>query len=352
MHHRPSTRHALVSITLAAIAWGTGGPTGALLTQHGLTPLAVSFWRLASAAAWLTIARLLTHRTSNPAPSRRGPAASRRDPAISRRDLAASRLGPAGSRRGPAASRRGLALLRRGRAVLRRGLASSGAGPAALRRRPAALRRAPISLLLAAGPLRHVLSGLGLAVCQLGYFTAIPRVGVGLATVIALGAAPILITVVAREHLTPALVAAVAGLALLSATGGSASLTGIAAAVLSAAGYSLTTLLNRNTPDPLTAALLGFVAGALFLAPFAALPTTLTGWLLIAYFGLIPTAVAYTLFYTGLRTLKASTAAAIALLEPVVAAAIGILAFHERLSAPALLGGLILLLAVAAQSRS
>ncbi|MET9272205.1 EamA family transporter [Kribbella sp. NPDC003557] len=206
--------------------------------------------------------------------------------------------------------------------------------------------------LLAARPSRHVASGLGLAVCQLGYFMAIPRVGVGIATVIALGAAPILISVAARERLTPALFTAVAGLTLLSVTSGTASLPGVAAAVLSAAGYSLTTLLNRNTPDPLTAALLGFTSGALFLAPFAALPTTLTGWLLIAYFGLIPTALAYTLFYAGLRTLRASTAAVIALLEPVVATAIGILAFQEHLTAPAALGAAVLLLAIAAQTRA
>ncbi|TCC01313.1 EamA family transporter [Kribbella soli] len=276
MHHRLSTRRALVYVVLAALAWGTGGPTGALLSQYaGLTPLATSFWRLAAAVVWLTLARLA-------------------------------------------------------RPVLAAG---------------------PLRPVLAASPLRHVLSGLGLAVCQLGYFTAIPRVGVGIATVIALGAAPIFITVAARERLTPALFAAVVGLVLLSATSGTANLTGIAAAVMSAAGYSLTTLLNRNTPDPLTTALLGFTAGALLLAPFAALPTTLIGWLLIAYFGLVPTAVAYTLFYVGLRTLKASTAAVLALLEPVVAATIGVLAFHERLTPLALLGAAVLLLAVAAQSR-
>ncbi|WP_410792382.1 EamA family transporter [Kribbella sp. C-35] len=283
MHHRLSTRRALVYVVLAALAWGTGGPTGALLSQYaGLTPLATSFWRLAAAATWLATARLAVHLAS-------------RRPA-----LTAGRLRP----------------------------------------------------VLAASPLRHVLSGLGLAVCQLGYFTAIPRVGVGIATVIALGAAPIFITLAARERLTPALFAAIAGLILLSTTNGTANLTGIAAAVISAAGYSLTTLLNRNTPDPLTTALLGFTTGAVFLAPFAALPTTLTGWLLIAYFGLVPTAVAYTLFYAGLRTLKASTAAVLALLEPVVAAAIGVLAFHEHLTPLALLGAAVLLLAVAAQSRS
>ncbi|GAA1127466.1 EamA family transporter [Kribbella jejuensis] len=268
MHQRVSSRRALVLVLLAAIAWGTGGPTGAFLSKAGLTPLATSFWRLAAAAVWLLALRLLSRR-----------------------------------------------------------------------RKPLNLRPS------------HALTGLGLAICQLGYFTAIPRVGIGIATVIALGAAPIMITLGARERLTPAILAALAGLALLTTTAGKASLTGIAAALASAAGYSLTTLLNRNTPDPLTTALLGFVTGALLLAPFAALPTTWTGWLLIAYFGLVPTALAYTLFYEGLRTLKPSTASVIALLEPVVATAIGVLFFKEHLTVVALAGAAVLLSAVAAQSR-
>jgi len=258
----------LILVLLAALAWGTGGPTGALLSEAGLTPLSTSFWRLAAAAIWLAAARLA-------------------------------------------------------------------------RRRRTPLRPRP----------RHLFTGLGLAVCQLGYFTAIPRVGIGIATVIALGAAPLIITLATRERPTLATVAALTGLTLLTATTGKASLTGIAAALASAAGYSLTTLLNRNTPDPQTTALLGFLTGAAVLAPFAILPTTWTGWLLIAYFGLVPTALAYTLFYEGLRTLKPSTASVIALLEPVVATALGMLVFKEHLTPMAVIGAAVLLLAVAAQSR-
>lgn len=274
MHHRLSTRRALGYVVIAGLAWGTGGPTGALLSQYaGLSPLATSFWRLAAAAAWLALARLVVP-FATPAP-------------------------------------------------------------------------------VTAGPLRYVFSGVGLAVCQLGYFLAIPRVGVGVATVIALGTAPLLIAAATRERVTAATCAAIGGLVLLTATtSGSASLVGIAAAVLSAAGYSLTTLLNRNTPDPIRTAFVGFVVGAVFLLPFAALPTTYVGWLLIAYFGLVPTALAYTLFYAGLRTLSAATASVIALLEPVVAAAIGVLALGEHLTPMALAGGALILLAIAARARS
>ena len=63
MHSRLSTRRALIFVVLAGVAWGTGGPTGALLSHHaGLSPTATSFWRLAAAALWLAIARQFLHR--------------------------------------------------------------------------------------------------------------------------------------------------------------------------------------------------------------------------------------------------------------------------------------------------
>ena len=205
--------------------------------------------------------------------------------------------------------------------------------------------------MLAASPLRYAFTGVGLALCQLGYFAAIPRVGIAVATVVALGAGPILIALGARERLTPALLVAVAGLALLVSGGGagSAAVPGIAFALLSAAGYALTTLLNRNEPDPITGAYLGFVAGALLLLPLALIDgivPSAAGWPLIAYFGLVPTALAYSLFYVSLSTLRASTAAVVALIEPVVAAALGVLLFHEHPTPVALIGAGVLLSAV------
>jgi DME family drug/metabolite transporter len=273
MHRRLAHSRGLLYVSVAGVAWGTGGPTGALLFEHaGLGSTAVAFWRLAAASIWLALARLV-------------------------------------------------------------------------------LQRGPIRPLLAASPLRYALTGLGLAVCQLGYFAAIPRVGVAMATVVSLGAGPILIALGARERLTPALLAAVAGLALLVSGGGagSAAVPGIGFALLSAAGYALTTLLNRNEPDPITGAYLGFVAGAVLLLPLGLLDRiipTAVGWPLIAYFGLVPTALAYTLFYVSLRTLRASTAAVVAMIEPVVAAAIGVLLFHEHLTPLNLAGTGVLLAAV------
>jgi DME family drug/metabolite transporter len=124
--------------------------------------------------------------------------------------------------------------------------------------------------------------------------------------------------------------------------------------LLSAAGYALTTLLNRDQQDPITSALLGFTTGALILLPLAmtgGIAPAIGSWPLLAYFGLVPTALAYALFYTGLRAVRASTAAVIALIEPLLAALIGMLAFHEHLTALSLVGAAVLLAAVLLQAR-
>jgi drug/metabolite transporter, DME family len=280
MHHRlaPATGRGLLYVALAGLAWGTGGPTGALLFQHsGLNSTAVSFWRLLGGAVWLAIACRV-------------------------------------------------------------------------------LARGPIVQQFAAAPLRYLLSGLGLAVCQLGYFAAIPRVGVAVATVVSLGAGPVFIALGARERITSTLLIAVLGLGLLVSGdgGGHGSLPGIAFSLLSAAGYALTTLLNRDQQDPIISAFLGFATGATMLLPVAmtgSITPAAVSWPLLAYFGLVPTALAYALFYTGLRAVRGSTAAVIALIEPLLAAAIGVLAFHEHLSTVSLTGAAVLLAAVLLQAR-
>jgi DME family drug/metabolite transporter len=276
MHHRlaPSAGRGLLYVVLAGLAWGTGGPTGALLFQFsGLGSTAVSFWRLAGAALWLFAAWAM-------------------------------------------------------------------------------LGRRPLVQAFAAAPVRYILSGVGLAVCQLGYFAAIPRVGVAVATVVSLGAGPLFIALGARERITSTLLIAVLGLALLVFGGegaGVGSVLGVVFAVLSAAGYAVTTLLNRNQPDPVTSAFLGFTIGAVILLPLAIMSgvrPAAESWPLLAYFGLVPTALAYTLFYTGLKSLQASTAAIIALIEPLLASALGILLFHEALTPLSLTGAAVLLTAV------
>jgi len=61
----------------------------------------------------------------------------------------------------------------------------------------------------------------------------------------------------------------------------------------------------------------------------------------------VPTVLAYWLFYAGLRSTHTEVAGVLTLLEPLTAAVVAALVLHERLSPAALVGGGLLLVAVA-----
>jgi drug/metabolite transporter, DME family len=233
--------------------------------------------------------------------------------------------------------------------------------PAGVGRAWAMWRRRPVALVLA---------GLGLGAYQALYFVGIQNVGVSISTLVSLGVAPVLLTVggaAARRRLPgPAslliLVTAVAGLALVSLrpTGGAAPhpLLGVLASVGSGVGYAATTVLNRRLAggnDPLLLTGITSVVGGVALLPLALVAgvwwpsdAVAGGWLL--YIGVVPTVVAYGLFYLGLRTVPSEVAGVLTLLEPLTAALLAALALHESLSRPGILGAALLLAAIAGLS--
>lgn len=203
-----------------------------------------------------------------------------------------------------------------------------------------------------------VITGCGLALYQTAYFVAIRHTGLAVATVVTLGAGPVLIALGARvaglerpdRHSLAACGGALLGLVLLVGTGGGADPLGVAFALLSAAGYAGVTLLTRRNdgPDRYDAALGGFGVGAVVLAPLAfaagatpALDGVTAGLLL--YLMVVPTALAYALFFAGLAVVRATTASVVALVEPVTAAAVAVTLLGERISVPAAGGGALLL---------
>ena len=111
-------------------------------------------------------------------------------------------------------------------------------------------------------------------------------------------------------------------------------------AVLAAAGFATLTLVSARPVaglDDLTAAGFGFALGGLVLLPLAAAigrvgftpdPVTLG---LLAALGTGPTAVAYTLYFRGLRTAPAGTAALLSLLEPLTGTVLAALILGDRL---------------------
>jgi hypothetical protein len=100
--------------------------------------------------------------------------------------------------------------------------------------------------------------------------------------------------------------------------------------------------------DDLAVTGFGFTIGGLLLMPAAGLAggiafrPGLTAIGLLVALGTGPTAVAYTLYFRGLRTAAASTAARLALLEPLTSAILAALLLGERLSATGIVGAAII----------
>jgi DME family drug/metabolite transporter len=286
----PASRTGFLLVVLAAMCWGTSGISGAIVAERtDLGPLDIAWHRMAIGAVALLAGHLVTRR------------------------------------RRPAAA----APLARGTAV------------------------------------RLLLIGAGLAAYQLAYFAAVATAGVSIATLVALGLAPLLIAVGAAllGHGRPdratlvALVVALTGLVLLvgisaGADTGTTVVLGALMAVGSALGYAVVTLAGTGVPAGVPVTLAGFVGGAVLLTPVALIvglrftgePVALA---VLLYLGLVPSALAYTMFFTGLRSVPGAVASIVTLLEPLTATALATAFLGERLAPGALAGGLLVLAAVA-----
>lgn len=217
---------------------------------------------------------------------------------------------------------------------------------------------------------RVAINGVLSALFQGCYFAAISLTSVSLATLVTIGAAPVFVAVVERIRdgralgrrglLTLGL--ALAGLALLvghpgGGSGPSGALAGCGLALVSAAGFAAVTLVGTSPVPGLTDLTVngyGFTLGGLVLLPLAVVDGGLgvraglapagvlaaAGLLLALVIG--PTALAYTLYYRGLRTESAATAALLTLLEPLTAAILGLAFLGDRLGVTGVAGAVIL----------
>ncbi len=214
-----------------------------------------------------------------------------------------------------------------------------------------------------------LLIGLTMALYQLCFLAAIPLIGVAVTTLVTLCTAPAIIALLAAlllgESLTKrvivALLAGITGTIVLSwadpsATNNqTATITGVALALVAALGYSIMTLCSRALAGryhPLQPMTIGLGAGAAMLLPFAlasgiTLSYPATGWALLLYLGLIPTALAFVLFLTGMRHTTATVASIVTLLEPLTATLLAWVLFGERLGPWGLVGAALLLGAIA-----
>ncbi|MDX5567252.1 EamA family transporter [Streptomyces sp. ID05-04B] len=301
---------ALLYLVVAGAAWGTAGAAASLIYRiSDLGPVALSFWRCAAGLALLLAARPLLRRRARSAPA---PATTTASPA----------------------------------------LGEQAPAPEALRRKAR----------------RTAITGFGLAVFQTAYFAAVSATGLAVATVVTLGAGPVLIALGARLTLGErlgrggalAVMGALAGLGVLFAGGGGSTVDprGVLLALMSAAGYSAMTLLTRRWgrdggADASAGAVGAFAVTAVCLSPFAVAEGLMphsadpVGVLvLLAYIAAVPTALAYALYFAGAAVVRSATVSVIMLLEPVSAAALAVVLLGEPLTVTTLAGTLLMLASV------
>ena len=208
--------------------------------------------------------------------------------------------------------------------------------------------------------------GLLAALFQSCYFTAVALTSVPLATLVTIGAAPVIVLGVDRvtgrrtgRFAVATTGLAVTGLGLLvglpSGFRETAVLASAGLAVLAAAGFAAVTLAgSRPVPglDDLTVTGFSFTIGGLALMPLAQMAGGISFRPGLAAIGLLvalgtgPTAVAYTLYFRGLRSAPASTGALLSLLEPLTGAILAAFLLGERLSATGIAGAAIIATAV------
>jgi drug/metabolite transporter (DMT)-like permease len=126
---------------------------------------------------------------------------------------------------------------------------------------------------------------------------------------------------------------------------------------LSGVFFALTLVQLRRdarSGDVVASTMLGNVLAALIALPFAAGDLdeawSLNGILVLLYLGVVQMGLAYALFVRGLRTLDASTAGLLAMLEPVLNPVWVFLGTGERPGPAALVGGGVVLAMVAART--
>lgn len=203
-------------------------------------------------------------------------------------------------------------------------------------------------------------TGICLAAYQPLFFLGTERNGVAVATVMALGSAPVLAgllewgltrRVPSRIWMLATLLATI-GVVLLAFGGdaggaGGTDPIGILGSVGAGASFAVFANAQRRLMDggwdPFTVA--GAMGAGSAIVGFVALPFVSLVWLtqpsgvvMALWLGLATIAVAYTLFTWGLERLTAATAATLTLAEPLTAGILGVAVLGERLSLLALVG--------------
>ena len=206
-----------------------------------------------------------------------------------------------------------------------------------------------------------MIAAAAVATYQLSFFAAVADTGVAVGTIVALGSAPALAGgiewAITRKPPAKAWAMATAlasaGVAMLALAGADASISLPGVGLALCAGASYAGVHAGGQADAQRRPLARDRDGRRVRArrgPARARPRrggrgprTPEGAALIVFLGIVPTALAYLLFARGLKRLSAAETATLTLAEPLTAALLGVIVLSERMSAPAALGGALIL---------
>ena len=199
--------------------------------------------------------------------------------------------------------------------------------------------------------------GLGVAIYQLTFFSAVHITGIAISTVTALGSVPTFSAIVAyfvlgerpQKSWYLGTSVTVLGIILVGTANGVDSFKplGLLLAAIAGLGFAVFNVISRRSLSRgaqdiwLTATSFGIAA--LFTSPFlfAQNPEwilTRDGGLSVLWLGLVPTAIGYFLFTFGLKRVDSSTAATVVLAEPATATILAALIIGESLVLQSFLG--------------
>jgi DME family drug/metabolite transporter len=225
------------------------------------------------------------------------------------------------------------------------------------------------------GRLWVALGALGVVVYPLSFYWGMSLAGIAIGNVIALGLGPITVAILewTLDHSKPSVVwwvssgIAVLGIIVMSTAevelgeGRPGNVpVGVALATVAGLAYGLFTyafgrLIGRgHHPRGVIGAVFGSgspVLLAVVVFGGVGLWTSAVNVSLVAYLVVGPMVIAYVAFSRALVTLRSSTVATVALLEPVVAALLAVVVIGEKLGPTAVVGGILVVVGIAVLGR-
>ena len=193
-------------------------------------------------------------------------------------------------------------------------------------------------------------SAVGMGFYQLFFFAALPRTGVAVGTMVAMGSAPVMAGIIgyiffSERPTTRWLIAtalAIGGCCFLAIPSGNHDMntSGIILALMAGLCWAVAGSSMKKLPpsrSPLEKAAIMLILGSVIISPvlvFGDIPLifSMRGTAVILHLSLMATAIPYTLFAMGIGSVPLSTAYTLSLVEPLTASCLGILLLREALT--------------------